>query len=68
MADNLESWIFLLKKALPFSIMAWMGMLFVMFAFYSSTQTTSLITLVFITLSVLTLPHLQVFTKLRNQA
>jgi Brp/Blh family beta-carotene 15,15'-monooxygenase len=67
MADNLESWLFLLKKALPFSIMAWMGMLFVMFAFYSSTQTTSLITLVFITLSVLTLPHLQVFTKLRNQ-
>lgn len=67
MADNLESWLFLLKKALPFSVMAWMGMLFVMFAFYQSTQTTSLITLVFITLSVLTLPHLQVFTKLRNQ-
>jgi hypothetical protein len=40
-------------------------MLFIMFMFYSSKNATSLITLLFITLSVLTLPHLQVFTKLK---
>ena len=65
MQNTFESWIRLLKQALPFSIMAWIGMLFIMFMFYSSKNATSLITLLFITLSVLTLPHLQVFTKLK---
>lgn len=60
-----RSWVELLQKAMPFSIMAWIGMLFVMFMFYHSEQATSLLSLLFITLSVLTLPHLQVFTKLK---
>lgn len=65
MPDTLKSWTHLLKQAMPFSIMAWIGMLFIMFTFYSSKNSTSLVTLLFITLSVLTLPHLQVFTKLK---
>lgn len=65
MPDKLNSWMELIKKALPFSIMAWIGMLFIMFMFYNSKNSTSLVTLLFITLSVLTLPHLQVFTKLK---
>lgn len=65
MPNSSVSWIKLLKQAMPFSIMAWIGMLFIMFMFYSSKNATSLITLLFITLSVLTLPHLQVFTKLK---
>lgn len=65
MPNSSVSWIQLLKQAMPFSMMAWIGMLFIMFMFYSSTNATSLITLLFITLSVLTLPHLQVFTKLK---
>jgi Brp/Blh family beta-carotene 15,15'-monooxygenase len=65
MPDTLKSWGHLLKQAMPFSIMAWIGMLFIMFMFYSSKNSTSLVTLLFITLSVLTLPHLQVFTKLK---
>ena len=65
MPDTLKSWTHLLNQAMPFSIMAWIGMLFIMFTFYSSKNSTSLVTLLFITLSVLTLPHLQVFTKLK---
>jgi beta-carotene 15,15'-dioxygenase len=65
MPDTLQSWFQLIRKALPFSIMAWIGMLFIMFMFYNSNNSTSLVTLLFITLSVLTLPHLQVFTKLK---
>lgn len=66
MPDTVSSWTHLLKQALPFSLMAWIGMLFVMFMFYSSKNATSLVSLLFITLSVLTLPHLQVFTKLKQ--
>ena len=66
MPDTTSSWTHLLKQALPFSLMAWIGMLFVMFMFYSSQNATSLVSLLFITLSVLTLPHLQVFTKLKT--
>lgn len=65
LSNSMQSWGLLIKQAMPFSIMAWMGMLFIMFMFYSSKNTTSLVTLLFITLSVLTLPHLQVFTKLK---
>lgn len=65
MPDTIGSWAHLLKQALPFSLMAWVGMLFVMFMFYNSQNATSLVSLLFITLSVLTLPHLQVFTKLK---
>ncbi|NBO58955.1 MAG: hypothetical protein EBU73_08505 [Chitinophagia bacterium] len=65
MPNSSVSWMKLLKQAMPFSIMAWIGMLFIMFMFYSSKNATSLVTLLFITLSVLTLPHLQVFTKLK---
>lgn len=65
MPDTTSSWMYLLKQALPFSLMAWIGMLFIMFMFYSSQNATSLVSLLFITLSVLTLPHLQVFTKLK---
>lgn len=65
MPDTISSWGHLLKQALPFSLMAWVGMLFVMFTFYNSQNATSLVSLLFITLSVLTLPHLQVFTKLK---
>jgi hypothetical protein len=68
MPATAKSWIELIGKAMPFSIMAWVGMLFVMFMFYSSKNSTSLVTLLFITLSVLTLPHLQVFTKLKVNA
>ena len=63
--NSFQNWVQLLKQAMPFSIMAWIGMLFIMFMFYSSKNATSLVTLLFITLSVLTLPHLQVFTKLK---
>lgn len=63
---SINSWIFLLKKALPFSVMAWIGILYFIFSTVKSTDTTGMLSLVFIGLAVLTVPHLQVFTKLKN--
>lgn len=63
--NDFNHWMKLLKLSIPFSVMAWIGMLFVMFMFFNSKNHTSLISLLFMTLSVLTLPHLQVFTKLK---
>jgi Brp/Blh family beta-carotene 15,15'-monooxygenase len=61
-----KDWLFLLKKAMPFSVMAWIGILYFMFLTVKSTDTTGMLSLVFIGLAVLTVPHLQVFTKLNK--
>lgn len=61
-----KDWLFLLKKAMPFSVMAWIGILYFIFLTVKSTDTTGMLSLVFIGLAVLTVPHLQVFTKLNR--
>lgn len=61
-----KDWLFLLKKAMPFSVMAWIGILYFIFLTVKSTDTTGILSLIFIGLSVLTVPHLQVFTKLNK--
>jgi Brp/Blh family beta-carotene 15,15'-monooxygenase len=49
----------------PFSIMAWFGFAYITFLTLNSKDASGIFTLLFITLSVLALPHLQVFTKLK---
>jgi Brp/Blh family beta-carotene 15,15'-monooxygenase len=61
-----NDWLFLLKKAMPFSMMAWIGILYFIFLTVKSTDTAGMLSLVFIGLAVLTVPHLQVFTKLNK--
>jgi Brp/Blh family beta-carotene 15,15'-monooxygenase len=61
-----KDWLFLLKKAMPFSVMAWIGILYFIFLTVKSTDTAGMLSLVFIGLAVLTVPHLQVFTKLNK--
>jgi Brp/Blh family beta-carotene 15,15'-monooxygenase len=64
-ANSFQGWKQLLFKAAPFSIMAWIGILYIIFASYNSKDTSGIFTLLFISLAVLALPHLQVFTKLK---
>lgn len=61
-----QQWLFLLKKAMPFSVMAWIGILYFIFLTVKSTDTSGMLSLIFIGLAVLTVPHLQVFTKLHK--
>lgn len=63
--NNFKGWKSLLAKAAPFSIMAWFGFLYITFLTLNSKDASGIFTLLFISLSVLALPHLQVFTKLK---
>lgn len=63
--NTLSGWKGLLLKAAPFSIMAWFGFAYITFLTLNSKDASGIFTLLFITLSVLALPHLQVFTKLK---
>lgn len=63
--NNINGWKGLLLKAAPFSIMAWFGFAYITFLTLNSKDSSGIFTLLFISLSVLALPHLQVFTKLK---
>jgi Brp/Blh family beta-carotene 15,15'-monooxygenase len=63
--NTLKGWTGLLFKAAPFSVMAWFGFAYITFLTLSSKDASGIFTLLFISLSVLALPHLQVFTKLK---
>jgi hypothetical protein len=45
--------------------MAWFGFAYITFLTLNSKDSSGIFTLLFISLSVLALPHLQVFTKLK---
>ncbi len=63
--NTTSGWGGLLFKAAPFSIMAWFGFAYITFLTLNSKDSSGIFTLLFISLSVLALPHLQVFTKLK---
>ncbi len=63
--NTLKGWASLLIKAAPFSVMAWFGFAYITFLTLNSKDSSGVFTLLFISLSVLALPHLQVFTKLK---
>lgn len=63
--NTLKGWGGLLFKSAPFSIMAWFGFAYITFLTLNSKDSSGIFTLLFISLSVLALPHLQVFTKLK---
>jgi hypothetical protein len=65
MPNNFIGWKNLLIKAAPFSIMAWFGFLYITFLTLNSKDASGIFTLLFISLSVLALPHLQIFTKIK---
>lgn len=63
--NTFKGWGGLLFKSAPFSIMAWFGFAYITFLTLNSKDSSGIFTLLFISLSVLALPHLQVFTKLK---
>lgn len=65
MSNNFKGWKQLLVNAAPFSIMAWLGFIFITFLTLNSKDASGVFTLLFISLSVLALPHLQIFTKIK---
>lgn len=65
MSNDFSGWKSLLIKAAPFSIMAWFGFIYITFLTLNSKDASGIFTLLFISLSVLALPHLQIFTKLK---
>ena len=65
MPNDFNGWKNLLIKSAPFSIMAWFGFLYITFLTLNSKDASGIFTLLFISLSVLALPHLQIFTKIK---
>ena len=65
MPNDFIGWKNLLIKAAPFSIMAWFGFVYITFLTLNSKDASGIFTLLFISLSVLALPHLQIFTKIK---
>jgi len=65
MPNDFNGWKSLLFKAAPFSIMAWFGFVYITFLTLNSKDASGIFTLLFISLSVLALPHLQIFTKIK---
>ena len=65
MPNDFNGWKSLLIKAAPFSIMAWFGFVYITFLTLNSKDASGIFTLLFISLSVLALPHLQIFTKIK---
>ncbi len=64
-SNTYTGWKSLLIKAIAFSIVAWFGFCYITFLTLSSKDPSGIFTLLFISLSVLALPHLQVFTKIK---
>lgn len=67
-ADNFKGWKVLLWKALPFSVLAWVSIVVVVLLSGTAIKSTTIIQLVFSVIAVLTLPHLQVFSKLTTRS
>jgi len=63
---NFKDSFFLLKKALPFSVLAWIGILFFILLTMGRNDSSGVLSLIFIGLAVLTVPHLHVFNKLNR--
>lgn len=63
--NTFKGWIKLLSMALPYSVLAWIGIgLFIKFAL-QTLDMAHFLPLLFIGIAVLALPHLQVFTKVK---
>ena len=64
-SNDFKGWSTLILKAAPFSILAWFGFIYITFLTLNSKDASGIFTLLFISLSVLALPHLQIFTKVK---
>lgn len=63
---NRSGWLELMKKALPFSLAALLGIAALLFFFSADWQLNTSMGYIFMGIAILTLPHLQVFSGLVN--
>ncbi|CAN5457098.1 Brp/Blh family beta-carotene 15,15'-dioxygenase [soil metagenome] len=67
LTDTWNGWMHLIKKAIPYTMVAWLGLAaLILITFHTNTQ-LFLITNLFVGIALLSLPHLQVFTKIKAQ-
>ncbi len=65
LADTMKGWMQLIKKAIPYATLAWIGLIILLIVSSQVHTQLILITNLFVGISILTLPHLQVFTKIK---
>ena len=63
--NNAVGWSTLIKKALPFTIVAWLGIAGLILVQNQTPTQWLAISNLFVGIAILTLPHLQVFTKIK---
>jgi Brp/Blh family beta-carotene 15,15'-monooxygenase len=67
LSNDWSGWSQLAKKAIPFTVVAWLGILGLIFLSLQTGSQFLILSNVFMGVAVLTLPHLQVFTKVKPQ-
>jgi len=65
--NTTEDWLKLMKKALPFSLLSFIGLAILIYMGFNGRNTPQIVSLLFIGISILTLPHFQVFSKALNK-
>ncbi len=66
LSDDWSGWKYLIKKALPFTLLAWLGMFILILVSSRAHSPLLILSNVFVGIAVLSLPHLQVFTKIKT--
>jgi beta-carotene 15,15'-dioxygenase len=65
LSNDWPGWFFMVKKAIPFTTIAWLGIGVLIFASGIFSAEWLVLSNLFMAIAILTLPHLQVFTKIK---
>jgi Brp/Blh family beta-carotene 15,15'-monooxygenase len=66
--NSWSGWKQLIVKALPYSLVAWIGLMVIMYFGTRKYSLPEIVSYLFIGIAILTLPHLQIFSKSLNQS
>jgi Brp/Blh family beta-carotene 15,15'-monooxygenase len=65
LSNDWPGWVSIVKKAIPFTTLAWLGILALIFVSGMFQTEWLVLSNIFVAIAILTLPHLQVFTKIK---
>jgi len=65
LSNDWPGWISIAKKAIPFTTIAWLGILMLIFVSGMFQTEWLVLSNIFVAIAILTLPHLQVFTNIK---
>jgi Brp/Blh family beta-carotene 15,15'-monooxygenase len=63
-SNDLPGWVCIIKKAIPFTTLAWLGIIALIVVSGMFQNEWLVLSNIFVAIAILTLPHLQVFTKI----